>query len=121
MARAQADAGAAAGGTWAHHVLSYLSRTADLDLTYTKEHTRLAGFADASWETLNSTSGWVVLWQMAALSWGSRKQKCIALSTCEAEIIALSEATKDVVYLRKLVKRLGIDENCSAVLADTLQ
>ena len=32
------------------------------------------------------------------------------LSTCEAEIIALSEAAKDVVYLRKLVKGLGSPE-----------
>ena len=42
--------------------------------------------------------------------WGSRKQKSIALSTCEAELIALSEATKDVVYLRKLVPGLGAPE-----------
>ena len=92
------------------HLLSYLARTASLGLTFTKEHARLAGFSDASWETLASTSGGVVLWQSAALSWGSRKQKSIALSTCEAEIIALSEATKDVVYLRKLVKNLRAPE-----------
>ena len=42
-----------------------------------------------------------------ALSWGSRRQKCVALSTCEAEIIALSEAAKDVVYLRKFIAGLG--------------
>ena len=42
--------------------------------------------------------------------WGSRKQKSVALSTCEAEIIALSEGAKDVVYLRKLVKGLGAPE-----------
>ena len=45
-----------------------------------------------------------------ALSWGSRKQKPIALSSCEAEIIALSEAAKDVVYLRKLVSGLDAAE-----------
>jgi ribosomal protein L18E len=93
------------------HVLSYLSRTASLGLTYSREHVRLNGFADASWETKTSTSGWVVSWQSAALSWGSRKQKSIALSTCEAEIIALSEAAKDVVYLRKLVKGLDAAED----------
>ena len=94
----------------AQHVLAYLARNADLGLTYSSEHVRLSGFADASWEAKHSTSGWVVLWQSAALSWGSRKQKSIALSTCEAEIIALSEAAKDVVYLRKLVKGLGAPE-----------
>ena len=43
------------------------------------------------------------MWNSAALTWGSRKQAAIALSSCEAEIVALSEATKDMVYLRRLV------------------
>ena len=40
--------------------------------------------------------------------WGSRKQHCVALSSCEAEIVALSEAAKDVVYVRKLLR--GVDD-----------
>ena len=55
------------------------------------------------------------MWGNAALSWGSRKQKCVALSSCEAELIALSEATKDVVYTRKFVA--GLDK--SAVCGPT--
>jgi len=89
------------------HLLSYLARHASVGLTYTREKGSLHAFADASWATRYSTSGWVVLWQSAAISWGSRGQNCVALSTCEAEIIALSEATKDVVYHRKLVA--GVD------------
>ena len=89
------------------HLLSYLARHASVGLTYTRARGSLHAFADASWETRYSTSGWVVLWQSAALSWGSRGQNCVALSTCEAEIIALSEATKDVIYHRKLLA--GID------------
>ena len=46
------------------------------------------------------------MWQYAAVSWGSRRQQSVALSSCEAEIIALSEATKDVVYLRRLLTGL---------------
>ena len=93
------------------HVLSYLARHTSAGLTYSPGEHRLDGYSDASWETAASTSGWVVRWQSAALTWGSRKQKSIALSTCEAEIIALSEAAKDVVYLRKLVRGLGAPEN----------
>ena len=89
------------------HLLSYLARHASAGLTYSRERSDLRGFADASWETKRSTSGWVILWQSAALSWGSKQQKSIALSSCEAEIIALSEAAKDVVYLRTLLG--GID------------
>ena len=47
----------------------------------------------------------------------SRKQKSIARSTCEAEIIALAEAAKDVVYLRKLVRGLGAPEPSPTPLA----
>ena len=93
------------------HLLSYLARTSDFGLVYTRDAAGLKGYADASWEVAHSTSGWVVLWQSAALVWGSRKQKSIALSSCEAEIIALSEATKDVVYLRKFVRGLGAPED----------
>ena len=95
------------------HLLAYLSRHASVGLTYSAEFAKLAGYADASWETRRSTSGWVVLLQSAAISWGSAKQKSIALSSCEAEIIALSEATKDVVYLRKLTRGLG-EQDASA-------
>ena len=103
------------------HVFSYLARHASAGLTYSREQARLVGFSDASWEAASSTSGWLVQWQSAALSWGSRKQKSIALSTCEAEIIALSEATKDVVYLRKLVSGLGDAEPGPSTLSTDSQ
>ena len=92
------------------HVLAYLARHPTAGLTYDRAATRLSGHTDASWEMAASTSGWVVQWQCAALQWGSRKQPCIALSTCEAEIIALSEGAKDMVYFRKLVSGLGAPE-----------
>ena len=41
------------------------------------------------------------------MHWGSQTQKSVALSSCEAEITALSEATKDVIYLRKFLS--GMD------------
>ena len=62
-----------------------------------------------------------VQWQGAALQWGSRKQKSIALSTCEAEIIALSEGAKDMVYFRKLVGGLGAPEAGPSSLATDSQ
>ena len=91
----------------ADRVIAYLVRHRSVGLTFDPKDSILQGYSDASWEVRASTSGWVVLWQNAALAWGSRKQKCIALSSCEAEIIALSEAAKDMVYFRKLVAGLG--------------
>ena len=80
---------------------TYLHYNSGVGLTYTPTPSKLKCYGDASWETRFSTSGWVVIWQSAALSWGSRKQDCVALSSCEAEIIALPECAKDAVHYRK--------------------
>ena len=102
------------------HVLSYLLRSKSIGLTYTSADAHVVGYSDASWEVKHSTSGWAVMWHSAVLTWGSRKQKSIALSSCEAELIALSEATKDMVYVRKLVKGLGAPEvNPSLLYTDS--
>ena len=84
----------------------YLSPGVPIGLNFDPGPSELSAFSDASWEVKNSTSGWCIFWQNALLHWGSRKQKCVSLSSCEAEIYALSEAAKDVVYLRKFVNGL---------------
>jgi hypothetical protein len=91
------------------YVFGYLHNHRDVGLTYSTGDSTMSAYSDASWETRSSTSGWVVFWQGCAVLWGSRKQHCVALSSCEAEIVALSEATKDVVYVRKLLR--GIDDS----------
>ena len=88
-------------------VITYLYRTRDLGLTFSPVGSPLCGMTDASWEVRHSTSGWVIFWNKTAISWGSRRQKSIALSSCESEIMALSEGAKDMVYFRKLVAGLN--------------
>ena len=44
-----------------------------------------------------------------AISWATRKQTRVALSTCEAEYMALCEATKETLYINKLVKELQLE------------
>ena len=88
-------------------LLNYIKRTSSLGLTFDANADGpgrlLYGFSDASWEVRNSTTGYVIYWMRCPISWGSKRQHSIALSSCESEIIALSEASKDVVYLRKLI------------------
>ena len=88
------------------YVMSYLYENSDIGIRFVPGEGTLRGTADASWEVRESTSGWVIYWHGAPLCWGSKKQKSIALSSCESEIIALSEAAKDVVYLRKFTRGL---------------
>merc|ERR1712070_604704 len=46
----------------------------------------------------------------AAISWASKRQPTIALSSCEAEIMAASEAAKEAVHLDRLQSELGYHE-----------
>ena len=47
------------------------------------------------------------MYNSAAISWGSKKQKSVALSSCEAEIVAASEAAKEAVYLSRFLTQMG--------------
>ena len=93
-------------------VFSYLARNKyvapglPIGLYFEPGPSEMNAYSDASFEVKNSTSGWNIFWQSASIIWGSRMQKCISLSSCEAEIYALSEAAKDVIYMRKFIKGL---------------
>jgi hypothetical protein len=91
----------------AERVLRYLHRTRDLGLTYDASPRDLHGYTDSDWAVKHSTSGWVFVMNQAAISWGSRKQKSVALSSCEAEIVAASEASTEAVHLDRLAREFG--------------
>ena len=97
--------------------MSYLLRHKDCGLTYEAEPTDLRGFSDSDWAVQHSTSGWLIQWKKACISWGSQKQRTIALSSCEAEIVALSEAAKDTLYFRKVLEELGTPSKSATALA----
>jgi hypothetical protein len=71
----------------------------------------LVGYADASFsgEATNSrsTTGWVFQVNGAAVSWTSKVQDCVALSTAEAEYIAAASAAQEAVYLRQVLECSG--------------
>eukprot|EP00965_Chrysotila_dentata_P097168 3211645-Pleurochrysis_carterae.AAC.1 len=92
----------------AKRVLFYLSHHRSVGLRYARaESPPLTGFSDSDWATRHSTSGHVFMYGRAAITWNSKKQPSVALSSCEAEIIAASEAAKEAAYLRALLKELG--------------
>eukprot|EP00965_Chrysotila_dentata_P089162 2944299-Pleurochrysis_carterae.AAC.1 len=97
--------------TSARRVLMYLYHHRDVCLRYaTVDRDELRGYSDSDWATRHATSGYVFLYGQAAISsWASKKQPTVALSSCEAEIVAASEATKEAVYLRALFSELGVD------------
>eukprot|EP00965_Chrysotila_dentata_P164339 5426907-Pleurochrysis_carterae.AAC.1 len=65
----------------------YLHHHKSIGLRY--EHLRssdLHGYSDSDWATRHSTSGYIFTYNRAAISWSSKKQATVALSSCEAEI-----------------------------------
>ena len=71
----------------------------------------LYGFADANWagdvDTRRSTSGYVFMVANGVVSWSNKKQSTVAKSTTEAEYVALSQATQEAIWLRRLLCDLG--------------
>ena len=88
-------------------VLYYLHHHQDIGLRYGASGLDLSGMSDSDWAVRHSTTGYVFTYAMAAISWGSKKQDSVALSSCEAEIVALSEAGKESVHLSRFLNELG--------------
>ena len=91
----------------AKRVLRYLNGTQRLGLLFRFERCKeanLCAFADADWANdkveRRSTTGYVVLLNGTPVSWCSGLQSVVALSTCEAEYVALSECCRELAYLR---------------------
>jgi hypothetical protein len=82
--------------------------------------TTLHGFIDADWASnvnnWKSTSSFVFMLGGGAISWGSKKQGSVALSSTKAKYIAIAHATKEAIWLRQLLNKLGIDMSSSTTL-----
>ena len=93
----------------AKRVLGYLYRTRHIGLRYEASAAQLEGFSDSDWGVKHSTSGHTFHLGSATISWASKKQPSVALSSCEAEIMAGSEAAKEAIYLSAFLRELGFD------------
>ena len=91
-------------------VISYLNMTKDLWLTFgggSKDLTE--GFSDADWagqKDTHSISGYSFYFGQGTVSWSSKRQHIVALSSTEAEYIAQTHTTKEVLWLRSFVDEI---------------
>jgi hypothetical protein len=108
----------------AKRILRYLSGTRDYGITYRankpeKDENHFLGYSDASYannDDLTSVSGNVFLMSGGAISWSSKKQNNVSLSTTESEYIALADATREIMWLRNLFKGLGYEQPKPTIL-----
>lgn len=98
----------------AKRVLRYLKGTIDYRLMYEKSGLDVRGYVDADWASCEidrkSYTGYVFKIGNSIVSWESRKQKTVALSSTEAEYMALANACKESLFIRTFLKEcLNID------------
>ncbi|MBW0506250.1 hypothetical protein O181_045965 [Austropuccinia psidii MF-1] len=107
------------------HLTGYLLRHRDKSLRYTPQSSEISLWVDASWggEHARSTSGFVVKAFGNPIAWNSRRKMVVAMSTCAAEYVALSDATQLLAVIRLIAIQIDSTftmsikcDNCAAIM-----
>ena len=91
-------------------ILVYLKRTHKLGIRYSAhspEASTLCARADSNWSERRSTTGLVIFLAGAAINSASRRQHCISLSSCEAELTAVAEVAIELVHTDWMLEHIG--------------
>ena len=90
-------------------IFGYAVRTSSFGITFqrgTVEGSHLVSFADADYASKGtdrrSVSGGVVMCAGGPVSWYSETQKCVTLSTTQAEYVAMSDVAKEILFVRRV-------------------
>jgi Reverse transcriptase (RNA-dependent DNA polymerase) len=112
-------------------ILRYLKGTADFKLVYdfsgvkTDSIPSLRGYCDADHagdiDCRKSTTGYIFFFGGAAISWSSRLQATVAISSTEAEYMAITEATNEAIFLRQLLEDMRASQQDSTVIYEDNQ
>ncbi|KAK2352556.1 putative mitochondrial protein [Trifolium repens] len=101
----------------AKRILRYLKGTKDYGLAFPTSNNNsqieLEGFSDSDWcgdkDDRRSTLGYWFRFRNSPISWSSKKQSIVALSSCEAEYVAAAQAACQAVWLESLLEELKIN------------
>lgn len=101
----------------AKRVLRYLKGTSGACLVFKETAKPIEGFVDSDWggdlDDRKSQTGHCFMWNGSPIFWESRKQKTVALSTNEAEYMALTDAIKQALHIRAFLDELGMPQSSS--------
>jgi len=74
----------------------------------------LSGYCDSDWggciDTRRSTTGYLICVNGGVISWSSKRQPTVALSSAEAEYMAMSAAVQEIVWTIQLLSELGWEQ-----------
>ncbi|MCH85254.1 putative gag-pol polyprotein [Trifolium medium] len=111
--------------TQVKRILKYINGICDYGILYSYcEDPSLKGYCDADWagsaDDRKSTSGGCFFLGNNLISWFSKKQNCVSLSTAEAEYIAAGSSCSQLVWMKQMMKEYNVDQNAITLYCDNL-
>ncbi|KAH9687275.1 hypothetical protein KPL70_014703 [Citrus sinensis] len=104
-------------------ILRYIRGTSDVALCYGGSEFTVKGYVDSDFagdlDKRKSTTGYVFTFAGAAVSWVSKLQTVVALSTTEAEYMAATQACKEAIWIQRLLEELGHKQQKIPVFCDS--
>ena len=104
-------------------ILRYLHGTSDTCLEFDRNNNSLAGFVDSDYagdlDKRRSLTGYVFCIGGCAVSWKATLQHVVALSTMEAEYMAITEAIKEALWLKGLFGELSLHQGVITIYCDS--
>lgn len=103
-------------------ILRYVKGTAHFGLVYSRGTGGylLTGYSDSDLagnvDDRKSTGGMAFYLDESLITWVSQKQRCVALSSCEAEFMAATTAACQGVWLRNLLSQISDMKRCPVVI-----
>ena len=105
--------------------LRYLKTTKDKTLVYKPSQNKneeLKIYTDSSWnnnpDNSRSRSGYIITFNNCMINWKSKLQPIVALSSAEAEYIALCDAGKEAIWLKRFIQELKFNQSSVQIFID---
>ncbi|GAA0153040.1 transmembrane signal receptor [Lithospermum erythrorhizon] len=109
----------------AKRILRYLKGSMNLGILYQRNSIKgeLKAYTDSDYagdyDDRKSTSGYVFVLNDGAISWGSKKQPIVTLSTTEAEYVATTACVCQLIWMKRILKTLNYeDRDCTEIRCD---
>ncbi|XP_057426163.1 uncharacterized mitochondrial protein AtMg00810-like [Lotus japonicus] len=106
-------------------IIKYISGTIDYGIFYAHNtDPKLIGYCDADWagnaDDRKSTSGGCFFLGNNLISWFSKKQNCVSLSTAEAEYIAAGSGCTQLMWMKQMLKEYDVKQDVMTSFCDNL-
>jgi len=111
--------------TQVKRILKYINSTSDYGILYShSENSKLKGYCDANWagsvDDRKRTSEGCFFLGNNLISWFSKKQNCVSLSTAEVEYIAAGSSCSQLVWMNQMLKEYNVEQDVLTLYCDNL-